>query len=85
VDRAGLESARDEEEVPMHSHAASRESASRRATLGRRLAGRAAAITWQSRHRPPERWADPNIDLLNPNRAPEESYRDYVFRTAIWP
>jgi hypothetical protein len=52
-----------------------------------RLARRAEAITapfWQALHRPREPWAGQESGLLNPGRAPEESYRDYMFRTAIW-
>ena len=55
---------------------------------GRRLARRAEAIAahfWQALHRPPRPRADLKADLLNPGRAPEESYRDYIFRQAIWP
>ncbi len=58
------------------------------AAVGRQLARRAEAITaplWQARHRRPEPWVNPEADLLNPGRAPEESYRDYMFRRAIWP
>ena len=56
--------------------------------VGRPLARRAEAITarfWQARRRHPEPWANPEADLLNAGRAPEESYRDYIFRKAIWP
>jgi hypothetical protein len=56
--------------------------------IGRQFARRAAAITapfWQAPRRRPEPWANPEAGLLNPGRAPEESYRDYMFRKAIWP
>jgi hypothetical protein len=56
--------------------------------IGRQFARRAEAITApfrQARYRHPEPWANPEADLLNPGRVPEESYRDYVFRKAIWP
>jgi hypothetical protein len=56
--------------------------------IRRRLARRAEAITapfWQALHRPPGPWVDLEADLLNSGRAPEESYRDYMFRKAIWP
>jgi hypothetical protein len=72
----------------MHSHVLPCEAGPRLAGVGRRLAGRAEAITapfWQARHQPREPWADPRADPLNPGRAPEESYRDYMFRKAIWP
>ena len=55
--------------------------------IGRRLARRAEAITahfWQALQRPAPRRADLVADLLNPGRAPEESYRDYMFRKTIW-
>jgi hypothetical protein len=72
----------------MDSHVLSCEHGPRLAGIGRRLARRAEATTasiWQARHRHSEPWAGPAADLLNPGRAPEESYRDYVFRKAIWP
>jgi hypothetical protein len=34
-------------------------------------------------HRPASTWPGLALDPLNPGRAPEESYRDYLFRTAI--
>jgi hypothetical protein len=71
----------------MHSHAMPSEAGPRHAGVGRRLASRAEAISallWRARHRPPRPWAAPEADPLYPGRAPEESYRDYVFRTAIW-
>jgi hypothetical protein len=55
--------------------------------IGRRRARRAEAITahfWQALYRPAGPWADLEADPLNPGRAPEESYRDYIFRKAIW-
>jgi hypothetical protein len=55
--------------------------------IGRRLARRAEAITThfrQAAHRPTGLRADLEADPLNPGRAPEESYRDYVFRQTIW-
>jgi hypothetical protein len=58
------------------------------AGIGRRLARRADATMARFRrawHRPPRPWAGPEADLLNPGRVPEESYRDYMFRKAIWP
>ena len=56
--------------------------------IGQLIGRRAEAITapfWQTRHRHREPWANPEADLLNPGRAPEESYRDYMFRKAISP
>jgi hypothetical protein len=56
--------------------------------IGRQFAHRAATIIThlsQARHRRFEAWASPEADPLNPGRAPEESYRDYLFRKAIWP
>jgi hypothetical protein len=72
----------------MHSQVLPCEPGPRLVGIGRQLARRAKVITapfWQARHRRPESWADPEADLLNPGRAPEESYRDYMFRKAIWP
>jgi len=72
----------------MHSHVLPCEAGPRPAGIRRRLACRAEAITApfrQARHRTPEPWANPEGDRLNPGRAPEESYRDYMFRKAIWP
>jgi hypothetical protein len=72
----------------MHSHVLPTEPHPHLAGIARRLACRAEAITaalWQARHRTPEPWANPQADLLNHGRAPEESYRDYMFRIAIWP
>jgi hypothetical protein len=54
----------------------------RPAGIGQRLARRAQAFTapfWPARHQH-QLWADP----LSPGRVPEESYRDYMFRKAIW-
>jgi hypothetical protein len=54
--------------------------------FGRQFGRRAKVIIasfWQARHRRPEPWADPEADQLNRGRAPEESYRDYIFRKAI--
>jgi len=71
----------------MHSHVLPCDPGPLLAGRGRRLARRAEAITarfWRALHRPPGPWADPEADLLNPGRAPEESYRDYMFRKAIW-
>jgi hypothetical protein len=65
-----------------------REHGTRLVAVGRQLSRRAEAITapfWQPRHRRPELWANPDADLLHPGQAPEESYRDYLFRKAIWP
>ncbi len=70
----------------MHSHVLPCEPGLRMG-IGRRLARRAEAITahfWQALHRPRQPRADMKADLLNPGRAPEESYRDYIFRQAIW-
>ncbi len=69
----------------MHSHVLLCEPGPRLAGIGRRLARRveATAAFWQALHRPPRPWANPEADLLNPGRAPEESYRDYMFRKAI--
>jgi hypothetical protein len=68
----------------MHSHVTlPSQPGPRLAGIGQRLARRAQASTapsWQARHRH-QLWADP----LNPGRVPEESYRDYMFRKAIWP
>jgi hypothetical protein len=72
----------------MHSHVLPCEPDPHLASIGRRLACRAKAITAalrQARHRTPEPWANPEADLLSRGRAPEESYRDYIFRQAIWP
>jgi hypothetical protein len=70
----------------MHSQVLPCETGPRLVAVGRQLARRAEAITahfWPARHRHPEPWANPEADLLNPGRAPEESYRDYLFRKAI--
>ncbi len=72
----------------MHSHVLPCEPGPRLVGIGRRLARRAEAITaafWQAPHRPLGPRTGPEADLLNPGRAPEESYRDYMFRKAIWP
>ncbi|HEY2315926.1 MAG TPA: hypothetical protein VGH96_20120 [Streptosporangiaceae bacterium] len=72
----------------MHSHVLTCEPGPRLVGIGRRLARRAEAITApfrQALHRRTEAWANLEADLLNPGRAPEESYRDYLFRKAIWP
>lgn len=72
----------------MHSQVLPCKPGPRLVAIGRLLASRAEAITapsWHARHRHPEPWAKPEADLLNPGRAPEESYRDYMFRKAIWP
>jgi hypothetical protein len=72
----------------MHSHLLLCEPGPWVAGIGRRLGRRADAIRapfWQARHRHPRPWADPRANLLNPGRVPEESYRDYMFRKAIWP
>jgi hypothetical protein len=72
----------------MQTHVLPREPGPRLAGIGRRLACRAEAITAplrQARHRSPQPWANPEDDLFNPGRAPEESYRDYMFRKSIWP
>jgi len=72
----------------MRSHVLTCEPGPRLADIGRRLARRAEAITapfWEARQRPLGPWTDPEAVLLSPGRAPEESYRDYMFRKAIWP
>ena len=72
----------------MHSQVLPCEPGPRPVAIGRRLARRAEAITahfWQAGHRHAGPWAHPEADPLNPGRAPEESYRDYLFRKAIWP
>jgi hypothetical protein len=72
----------------MHSYVLPCKPGPRLAGIGRWLVRRAEAITaplWQARRRHPRPWANPETDLLNPGRAPEESYRDYLFRKAIWP
>jgi hypothetical protein len=71
----------------MHSHVLPREPGWPLVGVARRLARRADAITvpiWQALPRPREPWAGQDAGLLTPGRAPEESYRDYMFRTAIW-
>jgi hypothetical protein len=71
----------------MHSHVLPCESGPGLAGTGRRLASRAEAITaslWPVRHRRPRCWAGPAADLLGRDRAPQESYRDYMFRQSIW-
>ena len=71
----------------MHSQVLSCEPGPRLVAAGRQFARRGEAITahfWRARHRHPEPWVNPEADLLNPGRAPEESYRDYIFRKAIW-
>jgi hypothetical protein len=71
----------------MHYHVLPREPGPQLADIGRRLAHRAQTITapsWRARHRPPRPWVvGLEADPLNPGRAPEESYRDYMFRKAI--
>lgn len=72
----------------MHSHALPCGPGQRPVDFRRRLTRRAEATTalfWQARHRSHERWDYLEADPLNPGRAPEESYRDYMFRKAIWP
>jgi hypothetical protein len=72
----------------MHSHVLPRQTGPRLAAIGRQLVHRTQATTapvWRARHRHPEAWANREADPLNPGRAPEESYRDYLFRKAIWP
>jgi hypothetical protein len=72
----------------MHSHLPRCEPRPGPAGIRRRLAGRAKATTApfrQARHRTAGPWAGPEADLLSPGRAPEESYRDYLFRTSLWP
>ena len=72
----------------MHSHVLPHEPGPRISGIGRRPAVRGKAITapiWQALHRSRGRRANPEADLLDPGRAPEESYRDYMFRKAIWP
>jgi len=71
----------------MHSQLRPREPGPQSVATGRkrrRTAPRTAHF-WPARHRYPARWASPAADWLYPGRAPEESYRDYTFRTAIWP
>jgi hypothetical protein len=70
-DSCKAQSARTKEEAPMH------------ADIARRLARRPEAITTpfrQVRRRCRQSWPEP----LDHARAPEETYRDYMFRTAIW-
>jgi|HubBroStandDraft_2_1064218.scaffolds.fasta_scaffold1111137_1 hypothetical protein len=72
----------------MHSHALPCKPDPRVADIGRRLARQAELITAplrQARQRPAEPWAGPIGARLDPGRAPEESYRDYIFRQSIWP
>jgi hypothetical protein len=72
----------------MHSHVLPCEPGPPLVGIAPRLARRAEAITapfWRALHRPRGPWAGQESGLLNPGRAPEESYRDYMFRTAIWP
>jgi hypothetical protein len=68
----------------MHLHfTVSRGPGARLAGVGQRLTGRAKSVTtpcWPARH-PRQLCAN----WLNPGRAPEESYRDYMFRKSIWP
>jgi hypothetical protein len=71
----------------MHSDVLPCEPALPLAGIRRRLARRAEATTARfrrARHRPPEPWVGPEADPLNRGQAPEESYRDYMFRKAIW-
>ncbi len=72
----------------MRSHVLPCEPGPRTSATGRRPAGRAKAITapiWQALHRSRGPRANAEADLRDPGRAPEESYRDYMFRKAIWP
>ena len=71
----------------MQSHVLPCEPSPRLVGIGR-LARRAEGITarfWQALHRSRRPSANPEAGLVNPGRAPEESYRDYMFRKAIWP
>jgi hypothetical protein len=59
----------------------------RLAFIGRPFARQAETITphfWLARPRRSRHWTIAEAGLLNPGRAPEESYRDYMFRKAIW-
>jgi hypothetical protein len=71
----------------MHSHVLPGQPGARLAGIGRRFARRAEATApfWQALHRSAGPRAEIEADPLNPGRAPEESYRDYMFRKAIWP
>jgi hypothetical protein len=72
----------------MHSHALPRKAGPRLAGIGRRFSRRSQVITapaGPARQRRPGRWPGPETGLLDPGRAPEESYRDYMFRQSIWP
>jgi hypothetical protein len=71
----------------MHSHALPCEPGPRLPGIGWRLARRTEAITapcWQALRRSGGPRANPEAGLLDPGRPPEESYRDYMFRKAIW-
>ena len=71
----------------MHSHVVPHEPGLQLVGFGPWLAHRAQTITapfWRARHRPLRPWVvGLEADPLNPGRAPEESYRDYMFRKAI--
>jgi hypothetical protein len=72
----------------MHSHLLLGQAGLQLAGIGRRLARRADAFTaasWQAQHRHPRLSADWLADQLHRGRAPEETYRDYMFRQSIWP
>jgi hypothetical protein len=72
----------------MHSEVLRCEPGPRPAGIRRRRGRRAEATTapfWRTRHRRPASWASPEAPPLDPGRSPEESYRDYIFRKAIWP
>jgi hypothetical protein len=67
----------------MHSLVLPGKPGARLSGIRRRLARRADApeSAWQARHRRPDPWAEREANRLNPARAPEESYRDYMFRS----
>jgi hypothetical protein len=71
----------------MHSHllrSAPRQLAITRRRIGRRTKPTTAPM-WHARQRPPVPWVDLEAELLHSGRAPEESYRDYIFRQGIGP
>jgi len=56
--------------------------------IGRRLTRLAKVTTapfCRARYRRPRPWVNLEANLLNADRAQEESYRDYIFRKSIWP
>ncbi len=71
----------------MHSHLLSSKSSPQVTGVARqhaRPAEEIAAPVRPVRHRHRRAWADPRAGRPNRDRAPEESYRDYIFRTSIW-